>query len=103
MQHGAPLGNIKIVMRRTHHTMRAEISEVETMAFRMVILVTDRDNVIDYEIVKSSDKSANVGSGDDADSSGNDTAESSGNDQSSRFSEDQSDNYELDNYDSDSS
>ena len=80
MQHGAPLGNIEIAMTHTHHTMRADIREVATMVFRMVVLVTDGDNVIDYEIVESYDERANVGSRDDADSSGNDAAESSGDD-----------------------
>ena len=87
-EHGAPRGEIEIVMTRTHHTMRAGISEVATMIFRMVVLVTDRDNIIDYETIESADEIANVGSGDDADNSQDDAAESSGDDQSSRFSQD---------------
>ena len=76
--HGAPYSKAKITMTRTHHTMRADVSNVATIIFRTAVLVTDRDDIVDYELDESMFENANTSSGDDADGSGNDAAENSG-------------------------
>ena len=91
-EHGAPQTNAHITMTHTHHTMRADVSNAATIIFRMAVFVTDRDDIVDYEIDESMFGNADTSSGDDADGSGNGAAETSSDDngasdQSLRFLE----------------
>ena len=83
-KHGAPYSNAKITMTDTHHTMHADVRNPTMIPFRMAVLVTDRDDITDYQLdLSEAFGNANPSSGDDAGGSGNDDAESSGDDRDS--------------------
>ena len=86
-EHGVPI-NANITMTNTHHTMHGDVIKPAMIPFRMAVLVTDRDDITDYQLDRSEAfGSSDPSSGDDAGGSGNDDAESFGDDRDSDSSQ----------------
>ena len=86
-EHGVPI-NANITMTNTHHTMHGDVIKPAMIPFRMAVLVTDRDDITDYQLDRSEAfGNSDPSSGDDAGGSGNDDAESFGDDRDSDSSQ----------------